>query len=72
MGWRLSHNFREWCSWNNLRIACKDFRRTKRLNYRIFNDKNFFLEIDWDRFVSDAKDFGAQVLNGIRDFGADN
>ncbi|CBY23586.1 unnamed protein product [Oikopleura dioica] len=29
-------------------------------------------EIDWDRFVSDAKDFGAQVLNGIRDFGADN
>ncbi|CAG5111045.1 Oidioi.mRNA.OKI2018_I69.chr2.g5381.t1.cds [Oikopleura dioica] len=29
-------------------------------------------EIDWERFVTDAKDFGAQVINGIREFGSDN
>ena len=32
----------------------------------------FLSEIDWDRFVADSKDFGAQILNGIRDFGSDN
>ena len=71
VGWRMSHNFRERSSWNNSRIARENFGRTQRYHVLFFGNKTLS-EIDWDRFVADSKDFGAQILNGIRDFGSDN